>query len=183
MFRWVGCVLVCWLLAGCVAAGDLGAVSAGTTIRPDVHEGSTTVEGPPIRDYKTLHRYFVRSWINPKKPTIHDRFQIVVLGEFARRVYLIQAYAAGEKLDTKVIDRERRCISGAGCYTLETVGINLSEADIERYAGSGLAFEIIGRRQSIVLEIPAAYFGGVLERHRRERDRVQAGLLEPPDRR
>lgn len=174
MFRWVGCVFVCLLLAGCVAAGDLAAVSAGTTIHPDVHEGSITVEGPIISDPGSLfrHRYAVRSWINPRKPKLNDRFQIVVPGEFDRRVFLTQAYAAGEKLDTTVIDRERRCVSGAGCYTRETIGIGLSEADVERYAATGLAFKIAGRRDEIVLDIPAAYFAGVLERHRRERERV-----------
>lgn len=174
MFRWVGCVFVCLLLAGCVAAGDLAAVSAGTTIQPDVHEGSTTVRGPLISDARSLfrHRYLIRSWINPENPRVNDRFQILVLGDFERRVYLGQAYAAGEKLDTTVIDRERRCVKGVGCYTLETIGIGLSEAEVERYAATGLAFKILGRRDDIVLEIPAAYFAGVLERHRRERERL-----------
>src|SRR5690606_37746566 len=99
-------------------------------------------------------------------------FQILVLGDFERRVYLGQAYAAGEKLDTTVIDRERRCVPGVGCYTLVTIGIGLSEAEVERYAATGLAFKILGRRDDIVLEIPAAYFAGVLERHRRERERL-----------
>jgi hypothetical protein len=174
MFRWVGCVFVCLLLAGCVAAGDLAAVSAGTTIRPDAHEGTTTVRGPLIRDERSLfrHRYLVRSWINPKNPKVNDHFQILVLGDFERRVYLSQAYAAGEMLDTTVIDRERRCVRGVGCYTLETVGIGLSETEVERYAATGLSFKIVGRRDEIVLEIPAAYFAGVLERHRRERERL-----------
>jgi hypothetical protein len=174
MFRWVGSLFICVLLAGCVSAGDLGAVSAGTTIVPDVHLGSTTVEGPIIRDGRSLfrHRYTVRSWINPDKPKVHNRFQIVVLGEFERRVYLSQAYAAGEKLETLVIDRERRCSKGSGCHTLETIGIGLSEAEVERYAATGLAFKIVGRRDEIVMEIPATYFAGVLERHRRERERL-----------
>jgi len=172
MFRWVGFLVLCVSLAGCVAAGDLAAVSAGTSVKPDIHEGSTTVEGPIVADDGSLfrHRYFLRGWINPDKPAIHNHFQIVVIGSFDRRVYLKQAYAAGAELDTVVIDRERHCSSS--CYTLESIGINLKEADVERYAGTGLAFEILGRRDRIVMEIPAAYFAAVLEKHRRERERL-----------
>jgi len=171
MFRPAWVVLICVVLAGCVTAESVDAVSAGTRIKPDLHEGSTVVQGPIVHDPASLfrHRYTVRSWINPRKPAVHDSFQIVVVGKFDRRVFLEQAYAAGQKLDTLVIDRERIC---SPCHTLETVGINLSEAEVERYAGSGLAFKITGRRDDIVLEIPGAYFAGVLERHRQERARV-----------
>lgn len=65
------------------------------------------------------------------------------------------------------IDAERAC--GGGCVWYETVGIDLSEADMEAYAGKGLAFAVTGRRDRVTVRVPASHFAGFLATYRRHR--------------
>lgn len=83
---------------------------------------------------------------------------------FPKRVFLDQAYSSGRKLATTVIDRERKCVSD--CYVQEVIGIELSEREMVGYAARGIDLEISGRRASVRMSIPAAYFAAVLEKHR-----------------
>lgn len=126
---------------------------------------STEVVGPIAYQGLRSSSYQIRSWSNPGDKVIDNRFQIVVVGTFAKRAHLEQAYADGAELGTVVIDRERvGC--GSGCETEETVGISLTEAEMARRAEAGMSFEVMGRRAALVMTIPKAYFAAVLHAHR-----------------
>lgn len=173
-------VVVCLLLFGCsaetaalyglpiVAPADRQQVASHMLVRLDPHTGSTQVVGPLIHQDLMMSSYQIRAWTNPGDKQIDNRFQIVVAGKFAKRVYLKQAYADGAELDTVVIDRERiGC--GSGCQIEETVGIGISEAEMARRAETGMSFKVLGRRASLVMTIPPAYFAAVLDVHRKVR--------------
>ena len=136
------------------------------------------VEGPPIHflGVGTKSSYRIRSWINPAKAGLHDRFQIVARLHFAKRVFLQQAFADGRTLDTTVIDRERL---GPG-ETVETIGINLSQEEMRHYAATGIGIEISGRRTSVAFAIPAAYLAAVLEAHERAKSTDRGQPVSSP---
>lgn len=159
-------------------------------VRHDPHTGSTEVIGPLIRQSLKLSSYQIRSWTNSANPKIDNRFQILVVAGFPKRVYLKQAYADGAMLDTVVIDRER-VSCGFGCEVEETVGIGLSRQQMAQLAEMGLSFKVLGRRAAVVMTIPAAYFAAVLAAHDAARgatgppqasprsDAIAAGSLRP----
>lgn len=176
-------VFACLLLFGCraelaalhgfpmVVPADRQEVADHVLVRHDPHTGSTVVIGPIVYQGLMSSSYQIRSWINPGNPKIDNRFQIVVAATYPKRVYLKQAYADGAELDTVVIDRERiGC--GAGCEIKETVGIAMSEAEMQKRAETGLSFRVMGRRASLVMAIPPAYFAALLDAHRTARGAV-----------
>lgn len=170
------------ILAGCVAPTgmsptgsfpviaptDAAAVSAASTVQRNQHTGMTNVEGPIIMPQGTLlgDKYLLRSWVAPQNPAMNDRFQIQVSAYMSEWKFLSQAYANGQPLDTTRIDQSVISCAG-GCSMTETVGINLTKADVERFAQSGLSFQISGQRGNVTMSIPAGYFGGVLQAHER----------------
>lgn len=180
-------VVACLLLFGCsvetavfygvpmVAPADRPQVARHILVRHDPHIGSTEVIGPLIHQRWGRSSYQIRSWTNTGDRKIDNRFQIVVTGRFPKRVYLKQAYAEGAKLDTIVIDRER-IACGAACEVEETVGIGLTEDEMARRAATGMSFKILGRRASLVIAIPPAYFAATLDAHRAAR----GGTMLPP---
>ncbi len=173
--RVLGIVVVVLLQAGCgaqiaalhgipvVNPADSEAVFAGTRLVTDSHEGSITVMGPTIfHDHDLLkNTYTIRAWVNPSKPELNNRFQVLVRAFFPKRVYLKQAFSEGEPLGTNVIDRER-VDCGPDCAVVETVGIDIRADDMAHYADSGLSFEVVGRRDKVVMTIPSTYIEAVL---------------------
>lgn len=165
------------VLAGCVSATgglpvvsptDTAAVSAATTTQQNSHTGMTNIEGPVIMPQGTLlgDKYMLRSWVAPKNPAMNDRFQIQASAYVRGWQFFEQAYADGKALDTVVIDRSVISCHG-GCSMTETIGINLTKADVEKYAQSGLSFQVSGKRGNVTMFIPAGYFAGVLQAHER----------------
>ncbi|TKT74122.1 hypothetical protein [Aquamicrobium sp. LC103] len=183
--RWLAAILLAVFLNGCSTHesgvsilmdgiySDASRVAARTTARVDPHTGWTQVDGPGVVFYDTnydplrSHRYKLRSWLDPRNPDLHNSFQLLIEGDFPKRVYLKQAYSKGEKLKTQFLDAERVC--GGGCITYERVGIPFDEAAMEAYAREGLVLEILGRRASLTVRVPAGYFEGFLAVHRRHR--------------
>jgi len=175
-------LMAAFLAAGCTAgrdgvpimfeqsSSDPRHVGAATRMRVDPHTGVNTVFGPEVVFYNgmDIHSFRLRGWIDPRHPEIHNRFQIVVRARFPRRVYLKQAYAGGERVRTTLIDAERVC--GGGCIWHETVAIPLTEDEIERLANTGFLFEIVGRRENVVVRVPAGHLDGFLAAFRRYRD-------------
>jgi hypothetical protein len=185
-FKFLLTAVICLFVAGCLtapdepnillngAADDYELVLAKTKLMPDPHAGWVKVVGPAVHydnDFFSENKYIIQSWIDPKRQQVDDTFQIQAKAGFPKRVFLKQAYAEGRELDTVVIDRER-VDCGYDCTTVETIGINLTENDMARCAQMGMSFEVIGRRESIVITIPAQYFAAVLEFHRRHRPRT-----------
>jgi hypothetical protein len=178
MFGRLGLLAICVMLGGCVASrpdrpnalSELGAsnyrqVLAETKVVPDPHAGWTEVLGPVITQYGEYST--VRYMAFTRFGDGEVAYRIQAQGLFPKRVYLGDVYSAGRKLKSKVLDRERtEC--GHDCTTVETISVTMTETELETYAAGGLTFEVIGRRDSIVVSIPASYFAAVLERHRRE---------------
>lgn len=157
---------------------DARHVEAATVRRDDPHTGVATVVGPevPFANGLDFHTFRLRGWLDPRDPAIHNRFQILVRASFPRRVYLKHAYAQGERIGLRLIDAERVC--GGGCTWHETVAVPLTLAALERLAGTGLVFEIVGRRDAVVVRVPAGHVSGflaVFRRHGGGRDQPHAG--------
>jgi hypothetical protein len=179
VFRRLVFLVVCLMLAGCgaqiaamngiaiVDPGDKAAVLANMKAEADPYEGATKITGPTIFHDRNLlgKTYTIRSWISPNNPALNDRFQIYVTANFNEWAFLDQAYADGHMLDTSRISRDVGYCSGYGCSVTETVGVNFSEAELARYAATGLSFKIAGKRQDIVMTIPGAYVAAVIEFH------------------
>lgn len=142
-------------------------VEAATRKMDDAHTGVTTVVGPEVGFANRLdfHGFWLRGWLDPRDPAIHNHFQVLVQARFPRRVYLKYAYSQGERIDIRPLDAERVC--GGGCEWRETVAIPLTLAELERLAGTGFLFEIVGRREAVVVRVPAGYFSGFLAAFRR----------------
>ncbi|GAA4106671.1 hypothetical protein ACFFTN_10285 [Aminobacter aganoensis] len=175
-------VAACLLLAGCgaqlaaaygipiVPAAQKEQVSRNISVGHDPHTGLIKVSGPLIFHDRNLlgNTYLIRSWIDPKGQSANGDFQILVTGRYPKRVYLKQAYADGEKVSTTVIDRER--VSCADfCIIKEAIGLNLTEEEMARRAETGMSFKVLGRRASLVMTIPPAYFAALLDAHRAAR--------------
>lgn len=187
-WRIVAALVAALLAAGCTAGRD-GAplvleglnsnprhVEAATRARADPHTGVTTVLGPQVVFANGLdfHHFWLRGWLDPRNPSVHNSFQVVVRARFPRRVYLRQAYSQGERLRADLIDAERVC--GGGCVWYETVGIPLTEQEMERFAETGFVFEITGRRDQVVVRVPAGHFSGFLAAFRSHRGGQAVGL-------
>ena len=135
------------LLGACIAADDRAAVFGATRVEADRHTGWINAYGPPVTRFggrpsdAIWQTWLIRTRFDAEAMERGKPFQLYVRAMFPRRVFLKQAYAQGAPLDTTVIDRER---TRAG--TLETVGINLTQAEAEIYAGAGLSLRVIGRR-------------------------------------
>lgn len=177
--RVLGVIAVLLLLAGCVAAPNSASpifsagyqqVFAKTKLVPDPHTGWTKISGPTIlqSDLRSRHAYMIWTSFDRRHADLDEKFQIQAAGLFPKRVYLDEVFSEGRKMKSKVIDRERRHC-GYGCTTMETVGIDLTKAEMEDYARRGMTFEVIGRRDSMIVAIPASYFAAVLDFHRRHR--------------
>ena len=153
------------------AASNYEQVFAHTRLVPDQHTGWTKVYGPVVPqfalDSKAL--YIVVARIDDGKTS----YSIEIAGLFPKRVYLGDVYSQGRKLRSKVMDRERTDC-GYGCTTVETVVVPLTEAEMERYASEGITLKAVGRRDSIVVSIPASYFAAVLAFYRRHAAGVAA---------
>lgn len=164
------------LLCGCVSSPEdanvigketrYDRVLAKTKLVQDPHAGWTTVKGPVVTLGKV--RYMVRIRYDRGKADLGEHFQIQAAGLFPKRVYLGDVFSEGRKLKSKVLDRER-IDCGYNCTTVETVGIDLTEAQMDDYAKRGLAFEVIGRRDGMEVAIPPSYFAAVLDFHRQHR--------------
>jgi hypothetical protein len=176
-------VLVLWLvLSGCVSgpdaasilrggsAGSYDTVAGATKVVPDPHAGWTRVIGPAVLVDGVVggRRYVAVGWTDPKDPKGDDSFELQASSGFPRRVFLKQAYAEGRKLPTTIVDRDP-VYCGPDCFVIETVSIRLSAAEMARRARTGLSFEVIGRRETIRMDVPASYFAAVLAAHRRHR--------------
>ena len=155
------------LLGGCmIAADDRAAVFGATRVEADLHTGWINAYGPPVTRFggrssdAIWQTWLIRTRLDGKAMERGKPFQLYVRAMFPKRVFLKQAYAQGAPLDTTV-DRER---TRAG--TLETVGINLTQAEVEDYAGAGLSLRVVGRRASLTVDVPAAYVAAVLDCHR-----------------
>lgn len=176
-------IIACLFLAGCgaqlaaaygvpiVPAAQKEQVSKNISVEHDPHTGSIEVSGPLIFHDRNLlgNTYLIRSWINQERPSVDDKFQILVTGRYPKRVYLKQAYADGEEVSTTAIDRER--VSCADfCIIKEVVGINLTEEEMARRAETGMSFKVMGRRDTLTMTVPPGYFSAVLEAHRKARE-------------
>ena len=154
------------LLGACIAADDRAAVFGATRVEADRHTGWINAYGPPVTRFggrssdAIWQTWLIRTRLDGKAMERGKPFQLYVRAMFPKRVFLKQAYAQGAPLDTTV-DRER---TRAG--TLETVGINLTQAEVEDYAGAGLSLRVVGRRASLTVDVPAAYVAAVLDCHR-----------------
>lgn len=146
---------------------DARHVEAATVRRDDPHTGVATVAGPevPFANGLDFHSFRLRGWLDPRDLAVHNRFQVVVRASFQRRVYLKHAYSQGERIGIRLIDAERVC--GGGCVWHETVAIPLTLAEMERLAATGLVFEVVGRRDAVVVRVPAGHFAGFLAAFRR----------------
>ena len=164
------------MLGGCVthpdAPNELGnaqasnhdLVLAKTRLMPDPHTGRTTVLGPQIVQRAQFSKVIFIAYTRFDDSEVYRAIQIT--GFFPKRVYLNDVWSAGRKLKSKVVDRERtNC--GYGCTTLETIEIPMSAAEISAYADHGITLEIIGRRDKVVVTIPAEYMAAVLAFHGR----------------
>lgn len=181
-FRWLAAVLAATMFAaGC--ATDRGPaplvfesldsnprhVEAATRRVTNPHTGVTAILGPEVMFSNGLgfHNFRLYGWLDPRDPELHESFQVVVRARFPRRVYLKQAASKGTALRTKLIDAERVC--GGGCTWYETVAVVLTEDEVERYAETGLVFQITGRRDRVVVSVPAGHFAGHLASFRHHR--------------
>lgn len=150
------------------AAEDPRKVMDATRFEHDHHRGVIVLRGPMVYLDRLAGEYFIRGWIDPATRTLKDDFQIAVDAVFKRRVYLDQAYSAGQELPTKVIDRLRICEST--CRTHERIGIAVSPEEMVTRAETGLSFKISGRRDAVEVNIPPGYFAGVLAAYHAHRD-------------
>jgi len=146
-----------------------------TEIVRDPHSGITVVSGPIIAftNGDAFHNVRLRAWIDPRKPRGNDAFAIVVRGKFHRRVYLSAAFSRGEKLPLRKHDAERVC--DGTCVVYETVEVPMDEQDLIGHSASGITFRVSGRRDTIVVRVPAGHFAGFHASYAAERD----GLMPP----
>ena len=56
-----------------------------------------------------------------------------------------------------------RALGISGCEVVETVGVGLTRAPLEAAAAQGFSVKLQGRRDSVILDVPARYFAGFLE--------------------
>lgn len=178
--RLVGVLAVLLLLVGCVSSPDSASIILGdagydrvfarTRLVPDPHTGWSEIRGPSVllSDGRFRRIYMIRTRFDRRKADLGEEFQIQAAGLFPRRVYLGDVFSEGRKLKSKVIDREQRDC-GYNCTTAETIGIDLTKAEMEDHARRGMTFEVIGRRERIVVTVPASYFAAVLDFHRQHR--------------
>jgi len=163
--------ITCFFLTGCgglilaatgnpaVNVNDPALVRIHTKVYADSHTGTTTYIGPTVyyEDNIFGNTYFLRGWGADKG------IQVYVSTTFRDWVFLEEAWSNGIKFEVTVIDREVGSCSQYGCSVKETVGVNLSAADVIGFSikeKGGLSLKVMGKRGSTVLYIPAAYFAG-----------------------
>jgi hypothetical protein len=142
---------------------DSTSVRQHVAILPNPHRGLILIEGPLVfHDGNVAGKtYAVRTWVAADRPDLDGRFQIHVTAPFERRAYLKQAYSRGRQLETMVLDRAVVPCPRRHCPVTETIGINLTDGELAEALKDGIAFEIVGRRETIVMAVPAPYFSAV----------------------
>lgn len=152
------------LLAGCVSASDPVAVAKGTNSSFNQYTGLQEFTGPTSAlNGNLLEGVFLvrgtRKGAVPIAETYHQIYVSVTTGEW---LFLNSAWANGQALRFYAIDRSVSSCGNYGCTLTETVGVNITFAELERMANSGFSFQLRGQRGSRVVSIPAAYFRGYL---------------------
>jgi hypothetical protein len=85
-------------------------------------------------------------------------YVIAILSDWA---FLEDAYAGGQQYPAIVIDRD---VGSGGGIVYETVAVNLTTAQAREFAqGSGFSVKLTGQHGSVIVDVPAGYFGGFLE--------------------
>lgn len=182
--------VVLLVLAGCAALEpsadpmDRAAVTAGTEIAFDPHMGHHKAVAPSVLDYKLIKtvedcggyvcnyhssRYMLRAW-SDNTPFEMAGAQLYVSARFNHDwAFLDSAWSGGRSLPTTSIGRTivncdpTRALGISGCEVVETVGVGLTRAQLEAAAAQGFSVKLQGRRDSVILDVPAPYFAGFLE--------------------
>lgn len=160
--------------SGKAAATDFESVKSEVTFEHDRHLGARTATGPEIRYldpdrnkwqdgyaiYKILAFDVGRS--GPETVDFSDvqiRVRQATYGDWPQ---YNAAYSEGERFELTRIDGDVSCNVGS-CMKTEIVGIDMTMDELRKLAERDiLAFKVMGKRNSMVVEIPQSYVQGFL---------------------
>lgn len=160
------------LVAGCTPTGSLKvedttspeAIALGVTTSANPHKGVKEFFTKPVFQKNSMFNahYSLRAWRKSVTNTFVGAQIYISIPTYVEYSLFNAAFSKGEQLDFTLISREIRTCSPGACGGTETVGINLTEAQLKRYAQTGFVGEISGKRDNLEIEIPATYFQGFL---------------------
>lgn len=142
-------------------ANDADAVSASTKVVNNPHTGvrETRTEPAALNGNILQGNYFLRSFAKGGV----ERNQLVVTVMADGWLFLHSTHSQGESYPTLEISREVASCGSYGCSIFETVGISLTDEQIDALSQTGFVAQISGKRGKRVINIPAAYFAGYKE--------------------
>lgn len=146
-------------------------VQQHTEVNYDPYEDVVKVVGPMIYAENNIlgHTYLLRMWGSRTESGVVSltSCQLYVHASFDDWAFLDRAYSQGKSYQVVKIDSEVAFCSGAsygGCTVFEDVGVTLSVSECKRRGqDSGFSVKVAGTGGSVVLDVPAAYFQGVMD--------------------
>ncbi|WP_075217992.1 hypothetical protein [Mongoliimonas terrestris] len=150
-------------LAGCVTAGDYAArpaadIAAAVQVVDSVFDPQAQVLGPGIRAGLWPNAvYALRGGVDRAARTErHQLYVEVTYDDRAYQDYAFASFAHGAPRRADKIFRERRDCSGGTCVREETVGIDLTPADLAADRDLAVRLEARGGDR-VVLVVPRSY--------------------------
>lgn len=161
--------------SGKASATDFETVKSEVTFEHDRHLGARTATGPEIRYLdpdrnKWLDGYAIYKIlafdVGRSGPDVVDfsdvqiRVRQATYGDWPQ---YNAAYSEGEQFELTRTDGDVNCLGAGSCMKTEIVGIDMTMDELRSLAERDiLAFKVIGKRNSMVIQIPQSYVQGFL---------------------
>jgi len=140
-------------------------IAARTEISRDRYDGLWKALGPKVLPIgnNVVDSYRLRAFSKDRDFGRLTVAQLYVVADVNEWLFLNRAHAAGAAFHVTQIDREVAYCTEERCTLRETVGVDLSIEQMRALAaGPGFDVRISGRRGSMTIFVPAAYFQGFL---------------------
>jgi hypothetical protein len=168
-------------LVGC-APHDAKWVHENLTLTENFHSGTKVLETPPIPDTGP-HEAILRATARTRGRHIGADVELAVRAEFHDFSFLDRvSFASGRAFPLKV---EKRVSDDCGttdralCNVEEYVSVKLSRDFLTSKRKTGFDVKLWGRRESVVLNVPADYIEGLLARMEERTPETPDSLVAP----
>lgn len=151
------------LMAGCASTVSSPQEAASkTSVTYDPYAGATAITGPwmDLGGFPNITRYTLRAAVDKSGEIKFVQLYVHQWSQLGW--YFLQSASDIEGVAHPVIVIDRQVESGANVS--EHVGISLSREYLAARRHSGLNFRLNGKRGDIIIQVPAAYVDGFLQK-------------------
>ena len=159
------------LLAGCAtdySKKPAPAIADATTVKDSAFDAQVRYTGPTLRTerrrglFMDYHSVSLRSFVDKKSGQSTNQIYVVLSYVGGLRFYQTASFEGGVQRELLAIDRNVDFCNGGFCAYTETLGIQLTDAELES-AVSGMKIRLNAKSgHESFIELPANYVAGFL---------------------